>query len=87
MSLELPPLEAASALAPEYYTREDIYAFELREILGRSWHLLAGAEALAQPGAVIAREIAGVPVIVLRTEAGELRGYYNICPHRAGRMI
>ena len=48
MSLELPALEAASALAPEYYTREDIYAFELREILGRSWQLLAGAEALAR---------------------------------------
>ena len=81
-----PALAEASALAPDYYTRADVYAFECREILGRTWQLVAPAGAVANPGDVIAREIGGVPIVIVRDNDGALNGFYNICPHRAGPL-
>lgn len=78
------PLTVASALPPELYTRADVYAMELKQIIGPNWQVIAPESLVQAPGDVIAREIAGVPVMVVRSSSGDLNGFYNICPHRAG---
>ncbi len=78
------PLPAASALDPSFYTRRDIYDFEMQEIVGPCWQVVAPSSAVANTGDVIAREIAGVPIVIVRASEGKLNGFYNICPHRAG---
>jgi len=79
-------LETASALDPSYYTRDDVYAFEMTHIIAPSWQIIARAGLVSGSGDVIARKLGDVPIIVLRTPSGQLKGFYNICPHRAGPL-
>ena len=86
MSVPHTPLSRASTLDPEFYTRDDVYAFELAEIIRPNWQVIAPASSVAGVGDVISREIGGVQIVVVRASSGKLNGFYNICPHRAGPL-
>jgi len=61
---------------PERFRKE-------REILFRNTpQVICWSGDVADPGDVIAREVAGVPVLVARGEDGELRAFLNACTHR-----
>jgi choline monooxygenase len=79
-------LEQASALDPAHYVGDEALTFDQREILAPAWQVVAPASTLANPGDVIVREIGGIPIIIVRDEAGELNGFFNICRHRAGPL-
>ena len=65
---------------PEQWRRE-------REgIFGRSWLYLAHESQLADPHQYVADTLAGYPVIVVRDDQGGLRGFHNVCRHRAGPL-
>ncbi|MGB3138527.1 MAG: SRPBCC family protein [Nodosilinea sp.] len=36
-----------------------------------------------QPGTTWAKSVADTPILLVRTEGGDLRAFYNVCPHRA----
>jgi choline monooxygenase len=81
---EISPLEQAVALDPAFYHGAHWLDFEQREIFSKSWQL-AGAESdVAEPGDHIVAEIAGASVVIVRGADGVLRGFRNICRHRAG---
>ncbi len=80
-----PDLASARALDPHYYQDDDWFTFEQRHILS-GWQKVAPVESVSEPGDVIARDIAGMPIIIVRAKDGALKGFYNICPHRAGPL-
>jgi phenylpropionate dioxygenase-like ring-hydroxylating dioxygenase large terminal subunit len=41
----------------------------------------------ALPGAYVTRDIAGVPIVVVRQKDGALRAFLNICRHRAAPLL
>ncbi len=58
-----------------------------RARLFRALPLVAGfATELAAPGAYAARDLAGVPVLLVRDEGGALRAFLNVCRHRSSRV-
>lgn len=58
------------------------------EVLFRRFPLgLAHASEVAAPGAYVLREVAGVPVILLRGEDGRVRALLNACRHRGARLL
>ncbi len=75
-------------LAPSAYTDPAILARERDRIFARCWQLAARAEQLAEVGAYVATELAGEPIVLVRADSGAdgLRGYFNVCPHRAGPL-
>lgn len=77
-------LNEATALQPTYYVDESCYQFEVKNIIGPNWQCIAPASSVSDVGDVISREIAGVPILVVRSSSSELKGFYNICLHRAG---
>lgn len=52
------------------------------EIFGRSWQYVGHAGWLERPGDQFTGRAGHVPVLVVRDEHGELRGYVNVCRHR-----
>lgn len=82
----LEPIERARALDPAWYLGKANLDFDQTHILAPSWQAIASLDLVANPGDHIVREIAGRPVIVVRGEDGELRGFFNICQHRAGPL-
>ncbi len=77
-------LQQARALDPVSYVENDYYLYDQKHVVGPNWQCIAPASSVAEAGDVISREIAGVPIMVVRSANGELNGFYNICLHRAG---
>ena len=81
------PAPRAQTLPARWYADPAVYEAERRHIFARDWQLFARASALAEPGDYVAETLAGFPIFVLRDRAGELRGFHNVCRHRAARIL
>jgi choline monooxygenase len=82
--LELAPLASAAALHPAFYAGQEWLDFERREIFSKSWQLAGPASEVSNPGDHVVIEIAGASILIARGQDGTLRGFHNICRHRAG---
>ena len=81
-----PDLDRATALPARYYVGEAMLAMEQRAVFARSWQLVAHQGQLAEPGDHVVEQVGHVPVIVVRGQDGVLRGFVNVCRHRAGPL-
>lgn len=86
MATDIQSLQHATALHPNHYLASADYRFDMAEIIAAHWQCIAPASAVAEPGDVIVRDIAGAPILVTHTQKGELKGFYNVCAHRAGPL-
>lgn len=82
--LALQQLATSTALAARFYSDTSIIAVEREHIFARNWQLIAGASQVSGAGDHVVAEIADVPVLLVRGHDGELRGFINVCKHRAG---
>ena len=66
---------------PEQLAREQARLF-------RAGPLFIGLSAeLAAPGAYLVDDFAGVPMLLVRGDDGELNGFLNVCRHRGARLV
>lgn len=75
-----------ATLPASWYGDPALWAKERAAIFAKSWHFLTHASALPEPGSWRAETLAGYPVLVVRDDAGALRGFHNVCRHRAGPL-
>jgi choline monooxygenase len=80
-------VDEGKALPSSWYTDAGVFTTEQRQILRRGWHYVTHTAALPAVGDNLLAEIGGVPIVLLRDRAGELRGYINICRHRAHAVV
>jgi choline monooxygenase len=83
----VPVADGAMTLPASMYRDPAVYERERTAIFGREWLVFARAEQLAAPGACVAGVIAGYPIVVLADRDGALRGFHNVCRHRAGPLV
>lgn len=76
-----------SALPAFWYGDPEIHGRERQAIWAREWLAFAPAARLASPGRYVARAIAGWPIFVIVDPDGSLRGFHNVCAHRAGPIV
>ncbi len=74
----------ATTFPAEMYTSGEIYQLEQKEIFGKNWCYVGHISQLQGPGSYFTVDIAEQPLVILLNKAGELRGFFNICTHRAG---
>ena len=77
------PIEVARGLPAVAYTSREFFDLEQRELFPKSWMSVCFVEDIAEPGDAIPVVAAGVPIVVLRAENGEVRAFHNVCRHRA----
>jgi choline monooxygenase len=80
------PLARASTLPSLYYLDTSILDQEKQHIFGATWQLVARAEDLARPGDFVPATIVDEPIVITHGTDGQLRGFYNVCRHRAGQV-
>lgn len=80
------PLATATALPAPFYEGQRAHELDRDAVLSRSWQLVAHESAFAAAGDHRIDEIAGVPIVVVRGDDGELRAFHNVCRHRAGPL-
>ncbi|GED31205.1 aromatic ring-hydroxylating oxygenase subunit alpha [Brevibacillus centrosporus] len=74
-------------LLPQWIlTDPSIYEREQEKIFARTWQFLAHDSELPEPGSYVTRWIVDDPILVVRTNDGEIKAFLNSCPHR-GTML
>ena len=74
-------------LEHHYYHQADVFAFECEQVFKRHWWLVAPESAFAAAGDYQSFKLMQWPLLVVRDHQGELRGFYNLCRHRAGPLV
>lgn len=74
-------------LPAEWYTDQAIHRRERAAIFACNWCLFGPEAELANPGDYRAAVINGWPVFVIRGHDGVLRGFHNVCRHRAAQIL
>ncbi len=80
-----PPI--GRALEPRYYLGEGPLRHEMDTVFARSWQYAGHVGELAEPNTYITTRAGDQPVLVVRTEEGELRAYRNVCRHRGSELL
>ena len=73
-------------LPRELFVSSEVFGQEQERIFAHSWNCAGRASALPNAGDYMVRSIAGESIIIVRTRAGELRAYFNVCRHRGTRL-
>jgi choline monooxygenase len=68
-------------LPARWYWDTEIFERERQTIFRREWQVLGAA-----PGVCLKGDIAGWPVVVVRHDDGSLRGFHDVCRHRASPL-
>jgi choline monooxygenase len=66
-----------------FYIDADRPHRERDDVFARSWQLVGRAEQLAQPGDYFTTQLGNEPLL-FTNDGGTLRGFFNVCRHRAG---
>jgi choline monooxygenase len=77
-------ISRAWTLPSSLYTDASVFAEEKEKIFARTWQVVGHASQVANPGDYFTTELTGEPLLFVRGTDGKLRGFYNVCRHRAG---
>jgi choline monooxygenase len=74
----------AWTLPSALYTDPSVFAEEKEKVFSRTWQVVGHASQVAKAGDYFTTELVGEPLLLVRGVDGKLRGFYNVCRHRAG---
>jgi choline monooxygenase len=74
----------AWTLPSSLYTKGDAFAAEKDSIFGRTWQVVGHRDQIKNPGDYFTTDLVGEPLLLVQGNDGQVRGFYNVCRHRAG---
>lgn len=80
--LDVDPQQKHFRVNRRVYTDPAIFELEKAHILRKSWLYLAHESEVRNLNDYIVREVIDTTLIVTRDRAGQIRAFYNTCPHR-----
>ncbi len=69
------------------YNSDDVFTTESEQVFSKSWVLAGLAHELSNRGDVRPVTIAQKPVLLVRSEAGRIRAFHNVCRHRCLKLV
>lgn len=81
------PLERARTIPAAWYWNPLQAARERAAVFGGTWQVIGRSDQVARPGDFFTANLAGEPLLVLRGEDNVLRGFFNVCRHRAAPLM
>jgi choline monooxygenase len=79
-----PDIARAWTLPAPFYLDPDVATQERDQIFSRTWQVVGHHDQVAQPGEYFTTQLVGEPLLIVRGSDNRLRGFYNVCRHRAG---
>ena len=76
-------LARAATMPARWYIEPEFLRLEAEKIFYKTWQPVGRLEDVARVGDFFSCEVLDQPLVVTRNQAGELRAFYNVCPHRA----
>jgi choline monooxygenase len=74
----------AWSVPARFYFQPEIFALDQQRVFSRSWQVVGHRDQVRNAGDYFTCDLAGEPLLLVRGVSGELRGFYNVCRHRAG---
>jgi carnitine monooxygenase subunit len=71
----------------EFYTSPELFRREIERIFCRQWTYACHGSALREVGAYVTARIMEQNILLIRGKDGVLRGFYNVCSHRAHELL
>ncbi len=81
------PLSQASTIPAAWYVDARIAELERLKVFSKTWQLVARTDQVKNAGQFVSSTVAGEPIIVVRGNDGQLRGFYNVCRHHAAAVV
>lgn len=81
------PLLEAETMPPWCYTSPSFYRREVERIFHKVWNFIGSADQIPNPGDYFTLTFVNVPIIVLRSEDGQVRAFANSCRHRGSALL
>jgi choline monooxygenase len=81
------PAAEGSALPNLSYTCDDFFRLEQQTVFRDNWVFAGFAHRLERSGDMQPVEIAGQPVVLVRTADDSIRAFHNVCRHRGARLV
>ena len=81
------PVEKAGGLPGYAYTSQEFFELEQEQLFPRTWMGIAFADDIPNPGDALPVMVGKLPIILVRNGAGEIRGFHNVCRHRASMVL
>src|SRR5207245_6682908 len=66
-------------LPANIYVDPAVLEREKKVIFSRTWQIVGRREQVSKAGDYFTTEVAGEPLLLVRGQNGELRGFYNVC--------
>lgn len=76
-------LDRQLILSPQWYCDPEIFDVEQQVVFRHTWQYVGSTVSIPGPGDYLTDTIGGVPIVVVRDKSGQLRGFINVCRHRA----
>ncbi len=80
------PIALAEGLPGTFYG-DAFFRLEQQTLFPRSWSIVAVGSAIPNPGDVLPLDFVGNPILLTRGKDGTIRAFYNICRHRAMKLV
>lgn len=74
----------AHSIPARFYIDPAIFAEERERIFARRWQVVGHTDQLKNSGDFFTSDLQGEPLLLVRDAQRDLRGFYNVCRHRAG---
>ena len=81
------PIERARGLPAAAYTQQSFFDAEQRQLFPQTWMGVAFDTDLPQIGDARPLTVCGVPLVLVRAAAKEIRAFHNVCRHRATLVL
>lgn len=78
---------ATTMIDARYYTDPAIFELEQDKIFAKTWQYACPVSELPKIGSYKTFEIAGENLFAIRGKDGQIRSFYNVCQHRAHRIV
>ncbi len=79
-------IATARTLPAAWYSDPSFFVDERERVFRRGWLCAAVVDELPEAAAWIVRTVGGVPILLVRGSDGDLRGFVNVCRHRAAPL-
>jgi len=79
--------EISYTLAAPYYYDEALFRREQERVFARSWRFVCHRTEIPNAGDYTTLEVENESVLVIRGKDDVVRGFFNVCPHRASQLV
>jgi choline monooxygenase len=80
------PLERASTIPAPWYSDTRIAQLERQSVFASSWQVIGRLDQVKESGQFFTIDVNEEPLLIVRSEDGKLRAFYNVCRHHAAAV-